>query len=119
MGNIKYKRQMQSILNVIMGFLGVSRTSYEAAPYQVIRTDGDFEVREYPDINLVSINSENGNQGFRDLFNYISGDNEMNEKIPMTVPVYMQDVDNMEKMAFVMPADMVDVPAPTNPEVYG
>ena len=39
------------------------------------------EIRKYSDRLAVEVISENGNSGFRKLFNYISGQNENNQEI--------------------------------------
>jgi hypothetical protein len=64
----------------------------EEARFTVLERDKQFEVRQYePQIvaeTLVEGNFEEvGNQGFRRLFAYISGDNQRTQSIPMTAPV--------------------------------
>merc|ERR1719163_376416 len=112
---------MQSFFNGMMAAVG-ARQGYESAAYTVVRADGQFEVRDYPDTAVAYTLSGGGrgNSGFRSLFSYISGANEEDEKIPMTTPVFMQDIDGSEMMAFVMPGDMdfEDVPEPSASNVY-
>lgn len=99
-------------LNVTAG------ADYESAPYQVIDSDGKFEIREYPDLVLASTESKfeaRGNDGsFMRLFRYISGNNDAKQEIQMTTPVFMeQDSANAKgKMGFVMPQEIAQKGAP-------
>jgi len=76
-----------------------SRAGYETAPYKVVRTEGDFEIREYPEMKIVTTARDADNSSFMRLFRYISGGNVEKEKIAMTTPVFMV----AGKMAFVLP----------------
>jgi DNA gyrase inhibitor GyrI len=98
---------------------------YESAEYKVIESDGNFEVREYPDLMLVATTTKIDAQGrdgsFMRLFRYISGANESDQKISMTTPVFMENdkVDSNVQMGFVMPQAVAveGVPQPTGPDV--
>ena len=59
----------------------------EEAKYDVIKSSKSYEIRKYSDRLAVEVISENGNSGFRKLFNYISGNNEKKQEIKMTTPV--------------------------------
>jgi len=64
----------------------------EEARFTVLEKDKEFELRQYePQIvaeTLVEGNFEEvGNQGFRRLFDYISGITRKTQSIPMTAPV--------------------------------
>ncbi|MDA7915000.1 heme-binding protein [bacterium] len=84
----------------IFGYFGyfgwkfTARNAYESARYSVVRTEGEFEVRDYADLILVSTSMQfdaQGNDGsFSRLFRYISGDNGQQQKVAMTTPVFMQ-----------------------------
>ena len=97
----------------------------ENLQYQVVRKYPDFEVRRYPDYTLVQYQAvgefmDVGYQGFRPLFNFITGSNARAQNIPMTAPVIQESKDaSTHLVSFVMPADMKpeDVPAPTNTRV--
>ncbi|WP_231741043.1 SOUL family heme-binding protein [Thalassoglobus neptunius] len=95
-----------------------ARAGYESAPYEVIESDGNIEIREYPDLMLASTQSEVEKRGqdgsFMKLFRYISGDNEGNQKIEMTTPVFMEEGDENSKgkMGFVIPKDVKEAGAP-------
>lgn len=102
----------------------MARAAYESAEYKVIESDGKFEVREYPDLMLVSTTTKLDAQGrdgsFMKLFSYISGANETKQKISMTTPVFMgNDKDTSVQMGFVMPKDIAikGVPKPTGEQV--
>jgi hypothetical protein len=97
-----------------------ARAGYESAEYKVIESDGNIEIREYPDLMLASTDSEMDSQGrdgsFMRLFRYISGANEDNQKIAMTTPVFMEgEVGERDvSMGFVMPKNVAaeGVPEP-------
>jgi len=95
-----------------------SRAGYESAPYQVVRQDGRFEVRDYPALIIVetSMSADNSDGSFGRLFRFISGTNQKSEKIAMTTPVFLAEDGSTRTMAFVMPATMGkdQVPAPTD-----
>jgi effector-binding domain-containing protein len=110
----------------------------EEAAYQVVKTAGPFELRDY-DPHIVAETSvageleEAGNTAFRRLFGYISGDNRSERKISMTAPVSQQSGEKIAMTApvgqqksgdqwlvsFMMPAEytMETLPIPDNPEV--
>ena len=101
---------MQALLKSLALAAGAQAfgSQVEEAPYTVLETDGDFELRQYPTMNIVESDDD-----FMKLFSYISGDNADNEEIPMTAPVFKcQDASQEQMMAFVMPADMTQVPQP-------
>ena len=82
-----------------------SRFGYESAPYEVLLTDGKFEVRNYPALVVAEAPMDEGmDGGFRRLFNYISGKNDSGQKIAMTTPVFVEDRERRRVMSFVMPA---------------
>lgn len=91
-----------------------SRAGYETAPYKVIRADGAFEIREYPELKIATTPRDADNSSFMRLFRYIDGGNAAKEKISMTTPVFMMD----GKMAFVVPEKhKKDTPAPASTQV--
>ena len=59
----------------------------EEPKYQILKSNGKYEVRKYNDRLAVEVEYSNEDSGFRYLFNYISGENMQSEKINMTVPV--------------------------------
>ena len=92
------------ISSLLVGAIGIaacatSRAGYETARYKVIRTEGAFELREYPELKIATTLRDADNARFMRLFRYIDGGNAAKEKIAMTTPVFMAD----GKMAFVLP----------------
>ena len=110
----------------------------EEAAYQVVKTEGTFELRDYPPQILAETLvdgefEEAGSMAFRRLFSYISGDNrsqtkiamtapvaqQSNEKIAMTAPVGQQKSGDRWVVSFMMPAsyNLETLPAPDDPQV--
>ena len=59
----------------------------EEAPYDVVHKTDIYEVRYYSDRLVAQVTNKGDNNSFRQLFNYISGQNKNSEKIAMTIPV--------------------------------
>jgi hypothetical protein len=113
--------------------------AYEEAKYTVIMKEGNYELRQYePHIiaeTMVDGDFDKaGNEGFRRLFKYISGENQKkqsiamttpvsqdagSEKIAMTAPVSQEQKGGQWRIAFVMPAEytMDTLPQPVDPKV--
>jgi DNA gyrase inhibitor GyrI len=102
---------------------GAVRGGYESASYRVTRSEGRFEVRDYPALTVAEtamVNPGNGSDGsFNRLFRFITGGNQANQKIAMTTPVLMSSDAKGATMAFVMPAEMKSekVPKPSDDAV--
>ncbi|HPF79045.1 MAG TPA: heme-binding protein [Alphaproteobacteria bacterium] len=122
---------------------GCSVGKIETAPYSVIKAapEKNIELRAYDTLILATTPmSEKGdeNSAFRNLFNYISGENSGSQeiamttpvimdsqtvqhgtKIPMTTPVFMDVESTMPMMSFVLPATYTidTAPKPTNKSV--
>lgn len=100
-----------------------SRAGYESAPYQVVRTDGPHELRDYPALTVVETPMATARSAadgsFGRLFRFITGANAASQKIAMTTPVFMAGGESGATMAFVMPAAMTlaDAPKPSDPAV--
>jgi hypothetical protein len=80
-------------------------SAIESASYEVLHSDGAFELRDYAAQIRVETEVEGsfkqaGNRAFSDLFAYISGDNQQQQKIAMTAPVSQ---DTSEKIAMTSP----------------
>ncbi len=105
---------------LILAGCQATRAGYETAPYKVVRTDGKFELRDYPALAVVEtpmLRSQNGSDGsFTRLFRFITGGNLAKQKIAMTTPVFMTGNETNSTMAFVLPAKlkMGEVPKPTD-----
>lgn len=111
----------------------------EEAKYAVLEREGDFELRQYqPHIVAETLVEgdfqEVGNEGFRRLYDYISGKNRKQqairmtapvsqeatlEKIPMTAPVNQEKVGGKWRITFLMPSQytMETLPEPSDPKV--
>jgi len=111
----------------------------EEAPYTVIRSEGNFELRDYPPLvvaeTIVDGELEGaGNKAFRPLFRYISGENksrdkiamtapvsqeQKGEKISMTAPVSQERVQGKWAVSFTMPSSytMKTLPTPDDPNI--
>jgi hypothetical protein len=121
----RMKRQMIYFLGIfgvaiaaILGLAVTTRAGYESAEYKVMESEGAIEIREYPDLMLVATDSKMETQGrdgsFMRLFRYISGNNEAEQKIAMTTPVFMEGKlgEPQVSMGFVMPKEVAAKGAP-------
>jgi SOUL heme-binding protein len=111
----------------------------EEAKYTVILKEDSFELRQYePHIVAETVVDGDfdkaGNEGFRRLFKYISGENRKKqsiamtapvsqdagpEKIAMTAPVSQEQAGGQWRIAFVMPSEYTldTLPQPADPKV--
>ncbi len=90
---------------------------YESPEYKVVKEFGDVEIRKYSSYSIVTYENpddRNSNQGFSNLFSYISKDNEKKEKISMTVPVIDEKKPGIKTMSFVVPSkfNQDEIPLP-------
>ncbi len=75
---------------------------YETQEYQVVDRIDNAEIRFYPSAAMIKVSAEqNRNNNFGKLFRYIAGNNQENQEIAMTTPVYMYDQN--KTMEFVLP----------------
>ncbi|CAF0761169.1 unnamed protein product [Rotaria sp. Silwood1] len=105
----------------------------ETPPYDIVTKGAKYEVRRYHSQLWAQVDytvdpsTDFGDKlsiGFQPLFQYITGKNERAQKIPMTVPVIMQQLDSdsgSRRMVFIMPASQFStldqLPKPTNVNV--
>ena len=129
----------------VLLLMAVSFSSFAAAiekpEYEVILVDGAIEYRRYESFIIAETNivaaenwKEASNEGFRRLFNYITGDNNGEEKIAMTAPVQQSKIQAEDvrfnqaeplsegkgwKVSFMLPSSysMVDAPAPEDERI--
>ena len=107
------------------GWKLTSRNAYESAEYSVLESDGNIELREYPDLMLATTEMGTRTQGddgsFGRLFQYISGSNDGKQKVAMTTPVFMEPKSDQSsgQMGFVIPKEVADstIPEPANSQV--
>ena len=127
----------------VVGCTVIGIRTVEEAHYEVLREDGQIEIREYEPLVVAETNveadyKEAGTIAFKKLFAYISGENESQTKIAMTAPVIAGEhrVSHGEKIdmttpvlaeeqgrgwryAFVLPANYTieSAPVPSNSQV--
>lgn len=116
-----------------------SAMAIEKAKYTVLEKQDDFEIRQYESQIVAETYVEGeleavGDEGFRRLYGYISGDNQKkqsismtapvgqesnSEKIAMTAPVGQGKMDNRWRITFLMPAEytLETLPQPTDSRV--
>jgi len=92
--------------------------AYEEANYELVKENKEYEIRKYSDRLVIETNSTEGN-GFRKLFNYISGNNEKNQEIKMTVPVTQEVKNGNMTMQFYLPLkfNKDNAPKPSNSDI--
>ena len=128
-----------ALLGVSSLLVAKSAMAIEKAKYTVIEKEDDFEIRQYDSQIVAETYVEGdledvGNEGFRRLYGYISGDNQKkqsismtapvgqeagSEKFAMTAPVGQEKKGNRWRITFLMPAEytMETLPEPTDTRV--
>jgi len=113
---------MKALFILVGGVL--SSCAIEKPDYETVSREGNFEVRKYPSIQVVSAPMDDmakRDASFRKLFKYISGENAGKQKIAMTSPVFMDEGKKdaaAGKMSFMLPAKVAEKGAPA-PEGEG
>ena len=111
---------MKRILVILISILILSSQAmaYEEANYEVVKENKEYEIRKYSDRLVIETNSIEGN-GFRKLFNYISGNNKENKEIKMTVPVTQEIKNGNMTMQFYLPLkfNKDNAPKPSNSDI--
>ena len=111
---------MKKILLILTSILTLSSQlmAYEETNYEIVKENKIYEIRKYPNRLVIETSSIEGN-GFRKLFNYISGNNKDNEEIKMTVPVTQEIKNGNMTMQFYLPSkfNKNNAPKPSNSEV--
>ncbi|MGC8550705.1 MAG: SOUL family heme-binding protein [Acidobacteriaceae bacterium] len=113
-------------------------SNVEQPKYKVVKRDRNIEIRDYPSMIVaqVDVSGERDpalREGFRQIANYIFGNNlssrkvamtapvtqQASQKIAMTAPVTQQGNGNNWQVRFVMPAKYTiqTLPKPNNPSV--
>ena len=113
---------MKKILSIIvLGLIIITSNTmaYEEANYEIVKKNKVYEIRKYSDRLAIETATSNQNSGFRKLFNYISGNNETNEKIKMTTPVTQVKKKGNMTMQFYLPSkfNKDNAPNPSRPDV--
>ncbi len=111
---------MKKILLILISTLTLSfqTMAYEEANYETISEKKNYEIRKYFDRLVIETSSTQGN-GFKKLFNYISGNNEQKKEIKMTVPVTQEVKNGNVTMQFYLPSkfNKDSAPKPSNPDI--
>ena len=91
----------------------------EEAKYEVIEKNKIYEIRKYSDRLAVETSRAGIDSNFRKLFNYISGRNDTQEKIAMTIPVTQVEKNGSITMQFYLPSkfNSGNVPNPSKEDV--
>ena len=134
-------RRLTTIVALTLSFLLLEGCSVlvEEPPYERVKKDGSFELRDYPSVIVAQTTvdasmEEAGGEAFQRLFGYISGENggeadismtspvtqrPSSQEIAMTAPVGQRKTDTGWVVSFVMPESytLESLPKPTNPEV--
>ncbi|HAM70757.1 MAG TPA: SOUL heme-binding protein [Verrucomicrobiales bacterium] len=105
-----------AIVAGVMTGCQATRAGYDSAPYTVVRSEGRFQIRDYPPLRVAETSTPGAGTGadggFRRLFGYITGGNQDHQKIAMTTPVFISPEKSGATMAFVMPAKLSTGPIP-------
>ncbi len=90
--------------------------AYSEAPYKVVYQTDTYEIRYYEERLIVETQYFNQNNGFQKLFKYISGNNKQNQKIEMTTPVNVTEIQNQFVMQFYLPESFQqnEIPLPSD-----
>ena len=135
----KYICGIALVVILIAGILsGPIMSNVEQAHYEVVKFDGNFEIRDYAPM-IVAQTEVSGerkeaiSKGFRIIADYIFGNNIAGQKVAMTAPVMQgpgqkiamtapltqKAEGNSWMVRFVMPSQytLVSLPRPANPAV--
>ena len=122
-------RKLKYLITICSLMWGTAVIALEEPKYTIIKQTNDYEIRKYGDRLAVETQEGSGeNRAFSLLFKYISGANELNSKVAMTIPVTQstkidmtapvtqQDVNGERVMRFFLPTKftMEDAPRPTS-----
>lgn len=80
--------------------------AYEEPSYQIVHQEPRFEIRYYDNMLIVQVTYQNESRGFQKLFQYISGNNQQDQKIPMTAPVIQYEEQKKRIMQFFLPSQL-------------
>ena len=122
----------------VIGFFKLmpeSRAKYAEQPYLISKKSDSIEFRHYEPFVVAEVlvygdRQAAASEGFRLLFDYISGGNAQQEKIPMTIPVFQEliafepnasdESQTLWAFRFVMPSEkhLQNLPAPQNDRIH-
>ena len=109
------------IFFALFSFITVSvpAMSYEEPKFTIIKKTDVYEVRRYETRTVAEVTYGDEDNGFRVLFDYISGANKDIQEIQMTVPVTQSDNNGQMVMRFFLPSNYSkqNAPKPTDKRV--
>jgi len=127
------------LFSAVIFCFGNNALAIEKAKFNILESDSEFEIRQYAPQIVAETMVEGdfkkvGKEGFRRLFDYISGNNRKDqsiamtapvtqegksEKIAMTAPVTQELVENKWRITFMMPSEysLDDLPEPLDTRV--
>lgn len=115
---------MYLALFLTLAILSLPVAALDEPEYTVLESLGEqMEIREYPAFTLASVTVESdiksaGGRGFRLLADYIFGNNQGDEKIAMTAPVFQQTAEeDSQKVSFFLTHSPEDAPLPVDDRV--
>jgi hypothetical protein len=131
-------KNYKHLIGLILALIWTGRVmAIEEPKYEVLRSDGPYEIRQYAPILIAETlvegdMDEASNKGFRRIADFIFGNNQAADSVPqakiaMTAPVtveplnYVQNMQSAEqwRINFVMPSQysLASIPKPKNSAV--
>lgn len=102
----------------------IQTRNVETASYQVVESDGDIEIRDYPALVVAEVTRTGSRDqavrsGFGPLARYIFAKERAGEKIAMTAPVTQKDQGGTWTIQFIMPSsyNLHRLPTPADADV--
>ena len=102
----------------------IQTRNVETASYQVVESDGDIEIRDYPALVVAEVTRTGSRDqavrsGFGPLARYIFAKERAGEKIAMTAPVTQKDQGGTWTIQFIMPSsyNLKRLPKPADADV--
>lgn len=128
------KRVVRMLLYLVAGVLAaivvlvvawyVQTRNVETASYQVVESNGDIEIRDYPAVVVAEVTRTGSRDqavrsGFGPLARYIFAKERDGEKIAMTAPVTQKDQGGTWTIQFIMPSsyNLQRLPRPADADV--
>ena len=112
--NLSMIRYLLLLLLVVQNLM-----AYSESPYKVVYQTDTYEIRYYEERLIVETQYSNQNNGFQKLFKYISGNNKQSQKIEMTTPVNVTEIENQFVMQFYLPKrfQQNEIPLPSDKSI--
>jgi hypothetical protein len=132
---LKYTKRLTIFTLVLIFFASLTATqpsmSYEEPRFEIVKKTSLYEIRLYAKRTVAQVTYSKEDNGFRVLFDYISGKNEgarevqmtvpvtQSKKIDMTAPVTQSNRDGAMLMRFFLPKQysVLNAPKPTDTRI--